>query len=171
MERLRGAGARIVSFHPMFGPDVRVLSGRTIVLCTEGREEDRQLVRGLFASTSAEIAQMSIAEHDRRMGAVLGLSHLVNLAFARALSLSGRAFPDLEAASGVTFRKQAATTRDVVGENPELYYEIQALNAVTPEAFAWMERALVEYREAVEQRNESAFVALMRHSAGYFQAG
>ena len=171
MERLRGAGARIVSFHPMFGPDVRILSGRTIVLCTEGREEDRQLVRGLFASTSAEIAQMSIAEHDRRMGAVLGLSHLVNLAFARALSLSGRTFPDLEAASGVTFRKQVATTRDVVGENPELYYEIQALNAVTPEAFAWMERALVEYREAVEQHNEAAFVALMRHSAGYFGRG
>lgn len=169
LDRLRTAGARIVSFHPMFGPDVRMLSGRTIVLCTEGREEDRQLVRGLFASTSAEIAQMSIAEHDRRMGAVLGLSHLVNLAFARALSLSGRAFPDLEAASGVTFRKQAATTRDVVIENPELYYEIQALNAVTPEAFAWMDQALSEYRDAVQRGDEAAFVALMRHGAGYFQ--
>lgn len=168
LERLRGAGARIVSFHPMFGPDVRVLSGRTIVLCTEGQEEDRQLVKGLFASTSAEIVQMSIAEHDRRMGAVLGLSHLVNLAFARALSLSGRAFPDLEAASGVTFRKQVATTRDVVSENPELYYEIQSLNAVTPQAFGWMNQALSEYRDAVEQGDEAAFVTLMRHSASYF---
>ena len=69
----------------------------------------------------------------------------------------------------MTFLKQSATTRDVVGENPELYYEIQALNAVTPEAFDWMERALSEFREAIEKGDEAAFVALMRHSASYFK--
>jgi hypothetical protein len=56
----------------------------------------------------------------------------------------------------------------VVGENPELYYEIQALNAVTPETFSWMERALAEYRGAVERGDEAAFVALMCHGADYF---
>jgi len=61
-----------------------------------------------------------------------------------------------------------ATTRDVVSENPELYYEIQALNAVTPEAFAWLDQALSEFRGAVERGDEAAFVSLMRASAGYF---
>ena len=168
MERLRGEGLRLVSFHPMFGPDVRMLSGRNIAVCTEGREEDRGLIKALFASTSADLVEMSVPEHDQRMAGVLGLSHLVNLAFARALSHSGREFGDLEAISGVTFRKQVATTRDVVGENPELYYEIQVLNAVTPETFSWMDRALAEYRDAVERGDESAFVALMCHGADYF---
>jgi chorismate mutase/prephenate dehydrogenase len=171
MERLRGQGMRLVSFHPMFGPDVRMLSGRNIAICTEGREEDRGLIKALFASTSAHLVEMSVPEHDRRMAGVLGLSHLVNLAFARALSHAGREYCDLEAASGVTFLKQVATTRDVVGENPELYYEIQALNAATPETFSWMERALAEYRGAVERGDESAFVALMRQSAAYFYKG
>ncbi len=171
MERLRREGLRLVSFHPMFGPDVRMLSGRTIVLCTEGREENKALVKRVFSSTSANLVEMSAEEHDRRMGAVLGLAHLVNLTFAHALSLSGIGFADLEGASGVTFQKQTATTLDVVTENPELYYEIQALNAVTPETFAWMERALAEYREAIEKGDEGAFVALMRHSASYFSGG
>ncbi len=171
LERLRSGGTRVVSFHPMFGPDVRMLSGRTIVVCSEGHEADRSLVKGLFASTSAHLVEMDVPEHDRRMGAVLGLSHLVNLAFARALSLSGRPFSDLGAASGVTFQKQVSTALDVVGENPGLYYEIQALNAVTPETFSWMERALSDYREAVARGEEETFVALMKESAAYFQGG
>ncbi len=69
----------------------------------------------------------------------------------------------------MTFQKQTATTLDVVTENPELYYEIQALNAFTPETFAWMERALAEYRRVMEKGDEAAFVALMRHSASYFE--
>jgi chorismate mutase/prephenate dehydrogenase len=101
------------------------------------------------------------------MAVVLGLSHLVNLAFARALSRSGCDFRDLEAASGVTFRKQVATTRDVVGENPELYYEIQALNAVTPETFAWMARSFEEYREALAKEDAGLFAALMEEGRAY----
>lgn len=168
LERLRVGGTRVVSLHPMFGPDVRMLSGRNIVVCSEGDAGARELVKGLFASTSANLVEMSIEEHDRRMGAVLGLSHLANLAFAGALRHSGLAFEDLDAASGVTFLKQVATTRDVVRENPGLYYEIQALNAVTPETFSWIERALADFRGALERRNQGEFVALMRASGNYF---
>jgi chorismate mutase / prephenate dehydrogenase len=171
LEHLRAEGLNLVSLHPMFGPDVRMLSGRNIVVCTEGDGVARNLVKGLFASTSANLVEMSAGEHDRRMGVVLGLSHLANLAFARALGHSGLPFGEFGSASGVTFLKQVATTRDVVGENPELYYEIQALNAVTPETFAWLERALDDYRRAIEKGDEPAFVALMKDSASYFETG
>ena len=171
LERLRADGLKLVSLHPMFGPDVRMLSGRNIVVCTEGDGAARDLVKGLFASTSANLVEMSAAEHDRRMGAVLGLSHLANLVFARALGHSGLPFGELGSASGVTFLKQVATTRDVVGENPELYYEIQALNAITPDTFAWFERALTDYRRAIEKGDEPSFVALMRQGSDYFGAG
>jgi chorismate mutase/prephenate dehydrogenase len=162
MEELRSDGLRLVSFHPLFGPDVRMLSGRTIVFCREGRTRDLDVVRGLFAETSAKLVDLSIDEHDRRMGLVLGLTHLANLVFARALSHSSVDASELADVAGVTFTKQLATTREVAGENPGLYFEIQALNKLTPDTGEWLRQALDEWLTAVASDDENAFTALMR---------
>jgi chorismate mutase/prephenate dehydrogenase len=159
--RLRSAGTRVVSFHPMFGPDVRMLEGRTVVVCTDAPRSDLEIVEGLFADTSARLVEMDPAEHDRRMGLVLGLTHLANLVFARALVHSGVGSPKLAEVAGVTFGRQIATTREVASENPALYYEIQALNELTPETGRWLRRALDEWMEAVEQPDDDHFSALM----------
>jgi chorismate mutase/prephenate dehydrogenase len=169
-DRLRGEGLRLVSFHPLFGPDVRMLSGRTIVFCDEARPEDLAVVRGLFAETSARLVEMSITEHDRRMGLVLGLTHLSNLVFARALSHSKLTAADLDEVAGVTFTKQLGTTREVTGENPGLYFEIQVLNEATPETGRWLRQALDEWLAAVESGNAAVFERLMADCHGYLGA-
>jgi chorismate mutase/prephenate dehydrogenase len=162
IEKLRSKGLRLVSFHPLFGPDVRMLSGRTIVFCNEGRGEDLDVVRGLFNETSARLVDMPVEEHDRRMGLVLGLTHLANLVFARALSHSSVGASKLTEVAGVTFTKQLATTREVAAENPGLYFEIQALNRLTPQTGKWLRQALEEWLAAVESDDENAFTALMQ---------
>ncbi len=156
-------GLRVVSFHPLFGPDVRMLSERTIVFCSDGRREDVDFVRGLFENTSARLVEMDIEEHDRRMALVLGLTHLSNLVYARALSRSGVPAAAMAEVAGVTFQKQMRTTREVVAENPALYYEIQALNALTPELGRWMGAAVGEWMEVVANGDRHAFAALMDH--------
>jgi chorismate mutase/prephenate dehydrogenase len=167
MEKLRSEGLRLISFHPLFGPDVRTLSGRAIVFCNEGRGEDLEVVRGLFNETSACLVDMSADEHDRRMGLVLGLTHLANLVFARALSHSSVGASRLTEVAGVTFTKQLATTREVAAENPGLYFEIQTLNRRTPETGKWLQQALDEWLAAVESEDESAFTTLMQECHGF----
>ena len=120
--RVRSAGLRLVSFHPMFGPDVRMLEGRTIVFCSDASEDDLAVVRGLFADTSARLVDLDADEHDRRMGLVLGLTHLTNLMFARAIVHSGLSAGALAEVAGVSFGRQITTTREVASENPDLYY-------------------------------------------------
>jgi chorismate mutase/prephenate dehydrogenase len=161
INRLRGDGMRLVSFHPLFGPDVRMLSGRTIVFCDEAAAEDLDVVRGLFADTSARLVSMSIEEHDRRMGLVLGLTHLANLVFARALSLSSVTAAEMAEVAGVTFTKQLGTTREVTSENPGLYFEIQHLNPITPETGRWLRRSLDEWLAAIEDGQAGSFADLM----------
>ena len=165
--QLRENGLRLVSFHPLFGPDVRMLSGCTIVFCDEARDKDLEVVRGLFGETSARLVDMSCAEHDRRMGLVLGLTHLANLVFARALSHSSIGAADLSEVAGVTFTKQLGTTLEVTAENPGLYFEIQALNQLTPETGKWLRQALEEWLTAVESNDEGGFIALMRDCHTY----
>jgi prephenate dehydrogenase/chorismate mutase len=167
MERLREDGLRLVSFHPLFGPDVRMLSGRTIIFCDEAHNKDLEVVRGLFVETSARLVEMSIDEHDRRMGLVLGLTHLANLVFARALSHSSVGAAELSEVAGVTFTKQLGTTREVTGENPGLYFEIQALNHLTPETGKWLRQALDEWLAAIESDDEGTFTTLMRECHGF----
>jgi chorismate mutase / prephenate dehydrogenase len=140
---------------------VRMLSERTIVFCSDGRRDDIDLVRGLFENTSARLVEMDITEHDRRMALVLGLTHLSNLVYARALSRSGVPAADMAEVAGVTFQKQMRTTREVVAENPALYYEIQALNALTPELGRWMGAAVDEWTEIVSGGDRGAFADLM----------
>jgi chorismate mutase/prephenate dehydrogenase len=164
---LRRRGLRVVSFHPMFGPTVRMLSGRTIVFCTDARPEDLVQIRSLFLDTSADLVDMEETEHDRRMAMVLGMSHLVNLVYSRAVQLSGISPNDLADAAGVTFGKQMRTSREVVGENPRLYYEIQSLGGFTPQIGELLRRSVDEWQSVVEDGDLDRFTELMNGCRDY----
>ena len=158
---LRRQGVRVVSFHPMFGGHVRMLSNRTIVFCTDGAPEDVAVVRGLFEETSARLVDMGIEEHDRRMAMVLGMSHLVNLVYSRAVQQSGIPAAELAEVAGVTFGKQMKTSREVVGENPRLYFEIQSLGKFTPYIGGLLTSAVEEWRALVEADDIETFAVTM----------
>lgn len=157
----RAAGLRAVSFHPMFGPDVRMLEGRTIVLCSDGDPADVAVVRGLFAGTSARLVSMTMAEHDRRMAVVLGLTHLFNLGFALAVARCGLDSGELAEVASVTFGRQLRTSRQVAWENPALYFEIQQLAGDAGERARAMAAALDEWAAAVAGGDRDHFTALM----------
>ncbi len=166
---LKAGGVRFVPFHPLFGPGVRMLTGKSIVFCTEGDPGGTALVKGLFSATSAALVDMSVEEHDRRMAFVLGMTHLCNIGLARALAKSGVPFADLAEAGGVTFHKQMGTTREVASENPALYYEIQALNPATRDTVARLTGALEEVLDAVEACDAGAFTRIMEEGGNYFR--
>lgn len=120
-----GAGMSVTSIHPLFGPDVRTLSGRNIVICPCGNSAADAEVAALFAETAATVIYLDPDEHDRLMSLTLGMSHALNLLFARALTASGAARAELAAVASSTFSRQMETTKAVASENMELYYEIQ----------------------------------------------
>lgn len=159
---LRSDGVRIVSFHPMFGGHVRMLSDRTIVFCTDGAPEDISMVRGLFEETSARLVDLPVEEHDRRMALVLGMSHLINLVYSRAVQQSGMTAADLGEVAGVTFGKQMKTSREVVGENPRLYYEIQSLGEFTPFIGGLLHEAVDAWQALVAASDLDGFASAMK---------
>lgn len=157
----RTRGLRVVSFHPMFGPDVRMLEGRTIVLCSDGDPADVALMRDLFAATSARLVEMTAAEHDRRMAVVLGLTHLYNLGFGLAVARCGLGSEELAEVASVTFDRQLRTSRQVAWENPALYFEIQRLAGDADERVQAMAAALDEWAAAVGAGDRDRFTGLM----------
>ena len=165
---LAGAGARVTSIHPMFGPDTELLSGRHVIFVDVGDEEATREARELFASTMAEQVAMDLESHDRSIAYVLGLSHALNIAFVTALVESGEAAPALARLSSTTFDEQLAVARKVTDDNPRLYFEIQSLNDYGSEALAALLYAVERLRSVVLAGDERGFAALMERGQEYF---
>lgn len=161
LRALADAGCRVCSVHPMFGPNEIGLSGRHILFCDVGNADALADARALFAHTAAECVDLSLAEHDEVMAWVLGLSHLVNIAFASALAGSGEAVPLLRRISSSTFNSQLKVAAQVVSENPHLYFEIQQGNAMTGEVVGQFRRVLDDLARAVRVGDEISWVRTM----------
>jgi chorismate mutase/prephenate dehydrogenase len=161
LDAMRDSGCRVCSVHPMFGPNDIGLSGRHILFVNVGHQQATDEARALFAHTAADCVEVSLEEHDEVMAWVLGLSHLVNIAFAGALAKSGEAVPLLKQISSSTFNAQLKVATRVVSENPHLYYEIQQGNVYTGAVSEQFRKVLDELVTAVAEQNEEVFTRYM----------
>jgi len=161
LDAMRKRGCKVCSVHPMFGPNEIGLSGRHILFVDVGDRQATAEARALFAHTAADCVELSLEEHDEVMAWVLGLSHLVNIAFAGALARSGERVPLLKKISSSTFNAQLKVATQVVSENPHLYYEIQHGNVNTAEVSEQFRQVLDELVTAVAKADEGVFTRLM----------
>ena len=153
---LRGAGARVASIHPMFGPSIVLLREADVVICETGDAEAAEGAEQLFRSTTARIVRMPIEQHDRVMADVLSLAHATAIAFACAL-------PDAaHPVRSTTFQALEALAAAVVRESSEVYYEVQAENPHSAVALQRMRAALERIGAAVRGRDAAAFGEILR---------
>jgi chorismate mutase/prephenate dehydrogenase len=167
LDALRAAGVHATSVHPMFGPDTHLLSGRHVIFIDLGDAEALAEARSLFASTMADLVVMGLDEHDRLIAYVLGLSHALNIAFFTALAESGEAAPRLARMSSTTFDAQLDVATRVAGENPDLYYEIQSLNAYGEDSLKALSAAVERLNRAVREHDPQAFTEMMQRGREY----
>ncbi|MDX1624946.1 MAG: bifunctional chorismate mutase/prephenate dehydrogenase [Wenzhouxiangellaceae bacterium] len=155
-------GLRICSIHPMFGPGTVLLAGRNVLFMDCGHAGAVDDARALFADTMAACLDVPLEQHDRVAAWVLGLSHLVNVAFAASLAKSGHEAGTLAALSSTTFLRQLDVAAGVAAENPSLYFEIQRLNPHQSEAATRFAETLEALRSAVADGDAEGFAELMR---------
>ncbi len=161
-------GLRVASVHPMFGPDAEHLIGRNLIFCDCGAEGAAGEARALFEDVGANLVELSLEEHDRQMGYVLGLAHLTSILYAQVLAGSGLNFRELGRVASTTFGKQNATALDVMRENPDLYFDIQHHNAASPELASRLREGLDEILEAIGSGDRERFHAIMAAGRDYF---
>ncbi|MGB0652622.1 MAG: prephenate dehydrogenase/arogenate dehydrogenase family protein [Thermoplasmatota archaeon] len=154
IERLRAAGGRVASLHPLFGPGLVSLRGADVVLCDLGDADATAAVEALFEPTTARLWHLPLEGHDEAMAEVLALSHASAISFAAALG-------DAAPVHSSTFAALERLALDVVHESPEVYYEIQATNPHAATAVARLAEALAQLRGAVDARDPASFEALL----------
>ena len=167
LRQLADSGVRVVSIHPMFGPNIQLMSGKHVIFMDMGNEEAVNQVKQLFQPTMAERIDMKFEDHDRLIAYVLGLSHVLNIAFLTVLSESGEAAELLSKLSSTTFDAQLGIADNVARENPHLYFEIQKLNHYSPTTLNALSDAIQRIIQMVHQNNQTAFVNIMTQARSY----
>lgn len=168
LRQLTDAGCRVVSIHPMFGPSTQLLSNKHVIFIDMGDEEAVTQVKQLFHPTMAERIDMKFEDHDRLIAYVLGLSHILNIAFMTVLTESGEAAQHLAQLSSTTFDAQLDIARSVAHENPQLYYEIQKLNHYSPSTLNALSDTVHRLTQLIHDGNETAFSQIMGQAKQYF---
>lgn len=170
LELAKEKGIQVVSIHPMFGPNVDILSGRNIIVCEDKqRLQCVEKITEIFKQTSANIINLPLQQHDKYMNYILGSAHLINLLYANVLNAAHLSFSDLNKLSGTTFSDQIAVSKNVVSENQDLYYEIQSLNHETPHLIKDFVEQLTILKELIERQDRDGFKTLMSATAAYFR--
>lgn len=156
-------GVELISIHPMFGPSVRHLSGKNILVCTHSGMDEQIMgrVKEIFGSTLASLVPVPLEEHDNIMLYSLDLSHFLNLLNGRVLLNSIYSMSELLSSAGTTFLKQFSTTRELYHENPDLYYYIQHLNKSKSRLFEEVNNALNTLIIDIQSQSKEKFVKEM----------
>jgi prephenate dehydrogenase len=113
-----------VCIHPMFGPGAKKIKGQNIIaIPIKDAKKELNLVKTLF--DGANFVTIDAIEHDKKIAIILGLTHLVNLAFANILAKDDK-ISLTERMSGTTFKIQKILAESIMTESTDLIETIIA---------------------------------------------
>ncbi len=161
-QRASQSGLKVISLHPMFGPNLGSLRGKLMILCPGASQVATDDVLELFNASGLEFKEVSFARHDKLMAGVLGLSHVINLIFAETLLKLGLNDTEIDALKeSSTFKKQAALAKSVAHESAELYFDIQVQNPSSETMLTHLVQTTSNFRDVIISKKRDQFRDLM----------
>jgi len=107
-----------ICIHPMFGPGIKKIHAQHVIsIPIKDAKKELSVAKSLFPD--ANFVTIDAIEHDKKIAVILGLTHLINLAFANILAKDDK-ISLTEKMSGTTFKAQKILTESIMTESPEL---------------------------------------------------
>ena len=107
-----------ICIHPMFGPGAKTIDNKNIIVIPiKDAKKELDVTKSLFPK--ANFVTIDAVEHDKKIAVILGLTHLINLAFANII-LKDEKISLTEKMSGATFKAQKIITESILTESAEL---------------------------------------------------
>lgn len=162
---LKSSRSEVIGCHPLFGPQIRSICGRHIVLCPARGKHWLPWLRSILQAAGAGIVETTPEEHDRRMALIQGLNHLNSLSMGLVLSGSDVGLSDLAPWSTAVFQEKLRIAEKVFRPNPRLYAEIMVLNPGMERIVALYEQTLSELKVLIRNKDTEGLIEQMEHHA------
>lgn len=158
---LESSIAEVIGLHPLFGPQVRSMSGQNIALCPARAERWHRWVRELLEKGGGRIIETTPGRHDEMMSLVQGLTHLNTIIMGLILRDMGVDSTDLDMFSTPVFRTKLAFIKKIFTNNPTLYGEIIAENPNIDRIFESYQKKLLELKGLLARKETKALIDLI----------
>ena len=104
--------------HPMFGPGAKGVKNQNVIsIPIKDGKKELAVAKSLFPE--ANFVTIDSNEHDKKIAIILGLTHLINIAFANILAKDDKILLT-EKMAGKTFKAQKIIAESILTESPEL---------------------------------------------------
>jgi prephenate dehydrogenase len=158
----------VIGTHPLFGPDIKDVRGRTIVIVpTERSKKWFPIIHDALEKTGANIEITTAEDHDNKMAIVQGLTHFVHLAIARAYERMGADLKGLEPYKTPVFSISNDITGRILSQDPGMYALIQAGEHVK-QVRSEFEIACRELASDINEGRIDEFVKTLSSAAKYY---
>jgi len=107
-----------ICIHPMFGPGVKNIKGKNIIIVPI-KDAQKELTATKVLFPGANFVTIDAVEHDKKIAVILGLTHLINIAFANILAKDEK-ISLTEKMAGTTFKAQRIIAESILTESAEL---------------------------------------------------
>jgi len=146
--------AEIIGCHPLFGPQLKDVSGQNVILCPVRGKKWLGWLKGVFKRNKMAVWESTPEKHDRMMAVVQALNHLDTMVLGLAIARTGMALADIDKFSTPIFRIKMEMIRKVFMESPELYRDIVRGNPQTDKMLNIYEKALKDIRAVIRTRGK-----------------
>ena len=107
-----------VCIHPMFGPGAKGVKNQNIIsIPIKDGKKELDVAKSLFPD--ADFVTIDSNAHDKKIAVILGLTHLINIAFANILAKDDKILLTQKMA-GTTFKAQKIIAESILKESTEL---------------------------------------------------
>jgi len=107
-----------ICIHPMFGPGIKNIVGNNVIIVPI-KDAQKELTATKLLFPGANFVTIDAAEHDKKIAVILGLTHLINIAFANILAKDDQ-ISLTEKMAGTTFKAQRLIAESILTESAEL---------------------------------------------------
>jgi prephenate dehydrogenase len=162
---LKYSSSEVIGCHPLFGPQVRSVRGRHIVLCPSRTRRWLPWLRSLLQAAGGRIVETSPEEHDRRMAPVQGLNHLNSLLMGVVLSETDVRPAELSPFSTPAFEEKMKLVKKILRPHVRLSAEIMVLNPDMEKIVTLYEQTFCDMKTLIRGKDTEGLIALMEHHA------
>jgi prephenate dehydrogenase len=150
---LANTKAEVIGCHPLFGPQLKNLSGQNVILCPARGKKWLGWLQGVFKKNNLAVWISTPEKHDKMMAMVQVLNHFNTITMGMALAKTKSPLDEINKYSTPFFRTKLDIIRKLFTDGPELYVDLITENPETKKILDIYEKTVKDFRSKIKSGN------------------